>query len=344
MTNETLESRIDRLHAYGVVDMHHDLLMDLYEKRDRAGVLASDYWADVSAGGLGVIAVAIYIEDKYLPEMGLRVALGQIARLHDEVAADPRFAICASAAEIAAARARGQVALMITMEGVEPLGTDLNLVRVFYELGVRAIGLTHVRRNMAGDGGVFAPRGSSPHGLTAFGKAVVRRCEELGILVDLAHLNPAGIDDALAIVTRPPIISHSNPRAFYDLERNSSDAQIRAVAQRGGVIGINAVLVSSKPEEVTLDRYVDHIEYVIDLAGIDHVGIGFDFFEMIFNAMPAAERDALRKLAEVRFVPDLRNHSHARNLTRRLIERGFSDDDIAKILHGNWMRVISACL
>jgi membrane dipeptidase len=344
MTNESIEDRIDRLHRPGIVDMHYDLLMDLFDKRDRTGVLASDYWADMSAGGIGVVGAAIYIEDRYLPEMGLRVALDQIARLYEEVAADARFAICRSHAEIVSARGRGQIALLITMEGVEPLGTDLNLLRVFYELGVRAVGLTHARRNAAGDGGVFAPGGSSPQGLTAFGRALVRRCEALGILVDLAHLNPAGIDDVLEITTWPPIISHSNPRAFYDIERNSSDAQLVAVANRGGVIGINAVLVSPRREEATLDRYVDHIEYVIDLVGVDHVAIGFDFFERIFDAMPEADQAALRKMADVCFLPELSHHGHARNLTRRLIERGFGDDDIVKILHGNWMRVIEVNL
>ena len=101
---------------------------------------------------------------------GLRVGLDQIARLYAEAANSERFAICKSHAEILRARETGKIALLITMEGVEPLGTDLDLLRVFYELGVRVIGLTHARRNAAGDGGVFAPTGSSPEGLTAFGR------------------------------------------------------------------------------------------------------------------------------------------------------------------------------
>ena len=131
--------------------MHFDLLMDLYEKRDRTGVLGTDYWPELSAGNMGVVAAAIYLENKYLPEMALRVALGQVARLHAEVAADPRFAICKSYAEIVAARQAQQIALLITLEGIEPLGNDIYVLRAFYELGVRSIGLTHARRNMAGE-------------------------------------------------------------------------------------------------------------------------------------------------------------------------------------------------
>jgi membrane dipeptidase len=340
MTNETLDARIDRLHATGLVDMHYDLLMDLYEKRNHKDVLGSDYLADLRMGGVGVLAAAIYIEDKYLPEMGLRVALDQIARLYAEVDANDQFAICKSYSDIVAARKSGKIALLIAMEGVEPLGTDINLLRIFYELGVRDIGLTHARRNMAGDGGIFASNGSSPQGLTRFGREVVRECERLGILIDLAHINPAGFDDVMAMTTKPVIVSHTNARHYYDIERNISDEQIKAIGARNGVIGVNAVLVSPRKQDSHLDRYVDHIEYLVELAGVDNIGIGFDFFEKIWNSMPAADKEHLNAtLAPAHFIPDLSNHSHARNLTHKLIERGFDDEDIARILYGNWMRI-----
>jgi membrane dipeptidase len=342
---ETMAQHVERLQRRGVIDMHFDMLMDLYEKRDRSGVLGSDYWPELSTGRMTVLGVAIYIEDRYLPEMGLRVALGQIARLYTEVAADPRFAICKSHADIEAAQKVGQIALLITMEGVEPLGTDLDMLRVFYELGVRSLGLTHVRRNMAGEGGVFAPRGSSPQGLTAFGRTLVHECERLGIILDLAHLNPAGVDDVLALTNKPVIISHSNPRRYYDMERHSSDENIRAVGKRGGVMGVNAVLVSANQAEATLDRYVDHIEYVLELAGIDGVGIGFDFFDFIHRNLSEKQKAELAsKLTTPNVLPDLSTHAHAPNLTLRLVERGFRDADIEKILSGNWMRVFKELL
>src|SRR6266536_5114921 len=178
--NPAVEARVDRLHAHGMVDMHFDMLMDLYDKRERAGVLEADYLPELEQGGVGILGAAIYVEDKYLPEQALRVALDQIARLYAEVDQTTRFAICRTHAEIVAARATNKIALVITMEGVEPLGADLNLLRVFYELGVRAIGLTHARRNAAGDGGIFASTGSSRDGLTPFGRDVVRECEALG--------------------------------------------------------------------------------------------------------------------------------------------------------------------
>jgi membrane dipeptidase len=343
--SQSLDHRIDRLHAHGIVDLHFDLLMDLYEKRSRANVLATDFLPEFEAGGIGVVGAAIYIEDRYLPEMGLRVGLDQIARLYAEAGNSERFAICKSYSEIMRAREALKIALLITMEGVEPLGGDLDLLRVFYELGVRVIGLTHTRRNAAASGGVFAATGSSPEGLTAFGRDLVRECEALGVIVDLAHINPAGFEEILTITTKPPIISHTNARKYYDVERNVTDDQIKMVAARGGVIGVNAVLVSPCQEEATLDHYVDHFEHFVDLIGIDQVAVGFDFFEFIYRQWSDSVRAEFhKKFTSVHFIPDLANHSHARNFTRKLIERGFTDEQIERILFRNWMRILEELL
>jgi len=340
-----MEQRIDELDADGIVDLHFDMPMDLYEKRNRSGVLATDFLPELEAGDIGVLGAAIYIEDRYMPEMSLRVALDQISRIYAEVKECERFAICKSYQEILDARRNHRIAVLAAIEGVEPLGTDLELLRVFYELGVRVIGLTHARRNAAGAGGIFAPGGSSRDGLTAFGRDVVQQCEALGVIVDLAHINPAGFKDILAITTKPPIVSHTNARKYYDIERNISDDQIRMIGERHGVIGINSVLVSPNKEESTLDRYIDHIEHVADLIGFDGVGIGFDFFEFIYRQWPeSAKKELAAKFATPHFIPNLTNHSHTRNLTRRLIERGFSDEQIEKILRGNWMRILEELL
>src|SRR5213596_324018 len=180
---ESIEEQIDRLQAGGVIDMHFDLPMDLYEKRQRKNVLEREFLSELEAGDVGVVGVAIYIEDRYLQDAGLRVALDQIARLFVETEACQRFAICKSYQDIQKARKEGKIALLITMEGAEPLGTDLNLLRVFYEIGVRSIGLTHARSNAAGHGGIFASSGSALEGLTAFGCDVVRECERLGVII-----------------------------------------------------------------------------------------------------------------------------------------------------------------
>lgn len=339
-TGKSIEQRIDRLQAGGIIDLHFDLPIDLYEKRERENVLETEFLPELEAGNIAVVGVAIYIEDRYLPNASLRVALDQIARLIVETQACQRFAICKSYREIQKVHKESKIALLLMMEGAEPLGTDLDLLRIFYELGVRAIGLTHARSNAAGHGGIFASSGSSQQGLTEFGRDLVRECEALGMIIDLAHINPAGFNDVLSITTNSPIVSHTNVRRYYDIERNISDDQIKMIGERHGVIGVNSVLVSPKKEETTLDHYIDHIEHIADLIGIDGVAVGFDFFEFIYRQWPESrQKELAAKFTTPHFIPELRNHSHARNLTRRLIERGFADEDIEKILHGNWLRI-----
>jgi len=345
MSDKSIEERIDRLHAGRIIDLHFDLPMDLYQKRDRNDVLETEFLPELEAGNIGVVGVAIYIEDRYLPDASLRVALDQIARLYAETQACPQFAICKSYRDIENTLKDDKIALLITMEGAEPLGTDLNLLRIFYELGVRSMGLTHARSNEAGHGGIFASSGSSQEGLTEFGRDLVRECEALRVIIDLAHINPAGFNDILSVTTKPPIVSHTNVRRYYDIERNISDDQIKMIGERHGVIGINSVLVSPKKEESTLDRYVDHIEHVANLIGIYGVAVGFDFFEFIYSQWPeSAKRELAEKFTTPHFIPDLRNHFYAGNLTRKLIERGFNDEEIEKILRRNWLRIFEKWL
>lgn len=340
-----VQERLQRLHQHGLVDLHFDLPMDLYEKRGRQNVLTTDFLPDLEAGDIGVVGVALYVDDRYLPEMGLRVALDQIARLYAEADQSDRFAICKSYQDILQARAKGKIALLITMEGVEPLGGDLDLLRVFYEMGLCSLSLTHVRRNAAGEGALFAASGSPRNGLTEFGRDLVRECENLGVIIDLAHINPTGFDEIFETTSRPLIVSHTNARRFFDIERNVSDEQITMVGERGGVIGINAVLVSPHKEEATIDRYIDHIEHVRDLIGIEGVALGFDFFEFIYRQWSAEEQAVFRKkFTNAHSIQELANHSHSRALTRRLIERGFSDEEIERILFRNWMRIFEEWL
>src|SRR5436305_6910180 len=235
---ESTEERITRLHGQGIVDLHFDLPMFLYDNRDRKNVLASDFLPEFEAGDIGTVATGIYIEDQYLPDKALEVALGQLARIYVEVERCDRFTICRSYADVKHAREQGKMGLLITMEGAEPLGTDLNLLYIFYELGLRVIGLTHARRNAAGSGGVFAPTGSSPKGLTAFGCELVRECERVGVILDLAHINPAGFDYILESTTGPVIGSHTNSRKYYDIESNINDDQMKMVRASGSVIGV----------------------------------------------------------------------------------------------------------
>ncbi len=344
-TGDSVEERVERLHAGGIVDMHFDLPLGLQWKKRDADVIVREFLPEFNAGDIGVLGVATYVEDEYLPDKAVHVALGQVARLYAGIERTETFALCRTYEEIERARAKGRIVFLLTMEGAEPLGTDLDLLRIFYELGLREISLTHARTNAAAHGGVFAASGSPSHGLSAFGRDLVRECEALGIMIDLAHINSAGFSEVCSLTSKPLIVSHTNARRYYDVERNISDDQIKMIGERGGVIGINAILVSAKKTEATLDRYIDHIEHVVDLIGIDGVGIGFDFCEFLWREMSEEKKQELEaKLTTPHFLPNLTNHSHSRNVTRRLIERGWQDDAIEKFLRGNWMRIFKELL
>lgn len=341
----SLDDRISRLQRGGIVDMHFDLPLGLLLKRPRRGVVAQDFLPQFAAGQIGLLGVAVYVDDRYVPDRSLQIALDQISLLYEEISITPQLKLCRTFAEIEETSRTGQIGLLLTLEGAEPFGHDLELVRVFYELGLRALILTHARENAAGAGGIFAPSGSPSYGLTGFGRELVGECQRLGIILDLAHINAAGFGDVCALTKGPLIVSHTNARHFYDMERNISDEQIKVIGERGGVIGMNAILVSGQKQDSTLDRYVDHIEHVAGLIGIDGVGLGFDFCEFLWRLTPPAERAELdQKFAPVHFLPDLTDHSQASNLTRKLLERGFEDEDVEKILRGNWLRVLRQIL
>jgi membrane dipeptidase len=341
----SMQKRVAALQSEGVIDMHFDLPLGLFLQRSRRNIIRTDFLPQFESGNVALLGIALYVEDEYLPDDALRVALDQVALLQEELSANSRLKLCRSFLEIEAAQRDRQIALLLTMEGVEPLGSDLHLVRIFHELGLRMISFTHARENAAAAGGIFAASGSPAHGLTTFGRELVEECQRLGLLLDLAHINPAGFEEICSLTTGPLIVSHTNVRRFYDIERNISDEQIRMIGARSGVIGINAILVSPTKEEATLDRYVDHIEHVAGLIGIDGVGIGFDFCQFLWRQMPKAARDALEtKLTKPHFIPDLDNHADAPKVIRKLVERGFSDEELEKILRGNWLRVLGQIL
>jgi len=183
------------------------------------------------------------------------------------------FEIVKNVGEMSDVIKSGRVALWLGLEGGEPLGESLELLEVFHRLGLRVLTLTWSLRNAIGDGVFERTNG----GLTNFGVEVVGKAEELGIVIDLSHINEAGFWDTLDVTSFPVIASHSNARALCDNPRNLTDEQLKAIAERDGVVGAVAIPGFVDKEKPTLERYIDHIAYMSDLMGYRHVGLGFDF-------------------------------------------------------------------
>jgi membrane dipeptidase len=227
--------------------------------------------------------------------------------------------------------AEDKLALVIHVEGAEAIREDLSNLEWYYQQGVRSLGLVWSRPNGFGEGVPFRYP-SSPDtgsGLTAAGKDLVRACNRLGILVDLAHINEKGFWDAVEILTTPLVVSHAAVHAICPSSRNLTDAQIDAVGRSGGLIGIMFEPINLVPRGrldagVSLGDVVQNIDYVVQRIGIDHVGFGSD---MDGADMPGDFRDAS-------FFPQL---------VQALQARGYQGEDLEKIAYKNWLRVLQQC-
>jgi membrane dipeptidase len=231
--------------------------------------------------------------------------------------------------------AGGRAGLMLSMEGVEALGDDPALVDVFWRLGVRMVSLTHNPSNAFADGLDAADDG----GLSALGRELVQRLVELGCAIDLAHASPRTFDDLLELAGAAPVlVSHAGCRAVRDVPRNLDDDRLRALAARDGVLGIMALPFVVDPQRPTIERLVDHVEHAVDVAGIDHVGLGADFIAQVGEAVPGLLPDGAWE------IEGLRGPDGYPALLDALERRGFADDAIAKIAGGNLAALLRRAL
>ncbi|MFZ7127121.1 MAG: dipeptidase [Desulfobacterales bacterium] len=325
-----------------VVDAHFDLPFDVLDRRERGDVevFAKRHHRNLVDGGVDMVVAAVFVEDFYLPEMGLRRALDEIAVLIEDLESTPGLArICRSADEAFSVKTSGSIALLLSLEGADPIGDDLGLLRVFYELGARGLGLTWSRRNSAADGSFFqeARQGKSG-GLTAFGMRLVEKAQALGMVIDVSHLNDEGFWDVMDAVDGPVIASHSNCRALRAIPRNISDRQIEALASKGGVVGINAIdkFLCEAHDGATIDHLLDHVDHVVKVAGVDSVGIGLDLCDGFENWHRLPLGPQSKDVVE--------GHARFPEITEGLLRRGYADEKVKKILGGNFMRVFSRVL
>ncbi|MGI6074986.1 MAG: dipeptidase [Pyramidobacter sp.] len=335
-----LEERARNLHkACFVADAHYDLLNLIASKHIEGGrkdVIATDYLKRLRDGGVNLLISSIFVDTQHVPEMALRRALDQIACLHDELDGCPDVALCRTVSEIRSAAADGRIALLLSFEGIDPIGTDLRLLRVFYELGVRGVGLVWSRRNAAGDGAFFSPRPEGQKGgLTDFGVRVVEEAERLGMYIDVAHLNDEGFNDVLKFSRKPFMASHSNCRALTPVPRNLTDDMIRRLAERGGIMGMNCCggfVRLEKDGPATAAELSAHGAHVKDLVGAEHLCTGFDFCDEIRRAEGRSPSDAVEY------------YDTSWQLTANLLMRGFSDEEIQGVLGENLLRFLEGTI
>ncbi|WP_232699951.1 dipeptidase [Brevibacillus daliensis] len=338
----SLETRAKSLHRdVQVIDAHYDLLIDVEIQRSlgRRRVIETDYLDTFKEGGVKTIVAAIFIDNDFLPEMGLRKALNQISVLYDEISeSSDKIMLCKSMHDLIIARKEEKVAFILSLEGAEPIGNDLSLLRIFYELGVRLLGLVWSRRNYVGDGSTFSPiREGKKGGITEFGVRVIEAAEEMGMIIDVSHLNDEGFADVMKIARKPVIASHSNCRSIADSMRNLTDQQIKDLAHTNGVIGMNAnnFFTANKDEDAHVEYLLHHVDHIVKLVGVEHVGLGLDLCDDFLKYISQASLEHMpRKPFDV-----VHGHKSVPKLTEGLLKRGYSDKEIELILGLNFERV-----
>lgn len=326
-----------------VVDTHLDLAGEIYN-RYMAGereIIKNYFLENFKKGGFNLIISSLFMDDIFLPEMALRVALGQIRALMEDIEdCDGEVILVKTKEDLNRAVNENKIGIIISFEGLEPVGNDIGLLRIFYELGVRAAGLVWSRRNYVADGCSFNPVDEGQRGgLTRFGVNVVKRMEEMNMLIDVSHLNDEGFWDVVKFTNKPFIASHSNSRTLHGRMRNLTDEQIKAIADRNGVIGINAYknIAGVREGENPISRLADHIEYMVNLVGAEHVGYGFDLCNSFYNS-------ELKFKFEPHDSDSLSSHAEAVLLTEELLRRGISQEDCKLIIGGNFFKVFSDIL
>jgi membrane dipeptidase len=284
---------------------------------------------------------------------GVAATLRSIASWKTAIAADPKLVQVDSVAGIEAAKRDGKLGLLFHFQGTGPIEDEPELVHAYKALGVGVIQLAYNVKNFVGDGADER----TDAGMSYFGERLIKALNDARIVVDCSHTGVQTSFDAIEFSSRPVIVSHGNPRALHNVRRNLPDDLIKAIAASGGVVGAVGFpgFVSASPRP-TLDQFIDHIAYLADLIGIDHVGLGIDYYNAQYPVMTDAEATAWYKvqLANGRWRPGtypppphyypegIETPRTMPNLTRRLGERGFQPADIKKILGGNWIRVYRA--
>lgn len=337
-------SKARELHRdFIVVDAHSDLLSDdtIYERiwKGRKGTMEEDWVPVMRKGGIDIRVVVVIESRCRIPEFALRGGLDVVSAFKKEIDESPSITQITKFEDVEKAKKDGKIGFILGMEGAEPLVNDIELLRIFYILGLRMLTLTWASRNYVGDGTHFLPRKEGKvGGITDFGVAVIKEANNLGIVIDVSHLNDPGFWDVIEFTRAPIVASHSNCRALADHPRNLTDDQIKAIIDNGGVIGMNSMGAYVSKGTPDLDHFLDHIDHIVTLGGIEHVGLGFDFIEFYLKHLSDEQRAAKFPNVAPR---SLSGDEEVPNVTEGLVKRGYSDHDIELILGKNFLRVFN---
>jgi len=303
---------------------------------------------DFRSGGVTAAGATVAVEEDFAE------TIDNLTQWHAWFDAYPdRFRLVRHISDIVDCKAKGLTGIILHFQNSVAFGLDLRRLLIFYELGVRVIQLTYNRRNFVGDG-CTVPEDA---GLSDFGRRAIREMDRLGIVVDLSHTGYRTTMEAIELSNHPVIFSHSNIAEVYPSKRNIRREQVRAVAARGGVIGLNGCEYFIRAgRQSTVDDLIAHADFIADEVGVDHISVGLDHFWGHTPHLPEAEQHRLYsdRVRSGRFDPEtwpappwyqangIETPQKTSALADSLAQHGYVDDDIQKILGGNLMRVFEA--
>lgn len=339
-----------------IFDGHNDLLFRLFEdkrkdniesffqgrsghidlKKAQAGGFAGGFFAIYVPSPEDLQDALIQMEnppyDLPLPSAmpfkeALPIALKQASILM-ELEARGGLKICTSTKDIQSSIASGEMAAVMHIEGAEAIDADLSSLDVLYRAGLRSIGPVWSRPTIFGHGVPFRypSTGDTGPGLTEHGLRLVKRCDELGIMLDVSHLNEAGFWDIAKTSTKPIVATHSNAYALCPHARNLTDKQLAAIKESNGMVGLNFAVAFVRPDgamntDTPIEDMMWHLDYLIEKLGEDNVGLGSDF--------------------DGAHIPDaIKNVSDLGTLRVAMKERGYNDGLMQKLCHGNWISLL----
>lgn len=272
--------------------------------------------------------------------------LRSMANIQAEFDYKPWLIKARTVVDIEYAHENGLKAGIVTSQDTVGFGKDLGLLELAYDFGLRVLQLTYNNHNLVG-AGCMEPNNA---GLSRFGIQFVAKCNELGIVVDTGHCGRQTTLDACKYSKAPVVATHTGVENVFFHNRCKSDEEIKAIAATGGVLGMFAMpwFIAEDPANTTIEHLLDHIDYVVKLVGINHVGIGTDwpmpqtkwmaltFKKYVAPSLGFAPGDG----PSIEYIHGIKDYRSFGNLTAGLVARGYSDADIIKIIGGNWMRVL----
>ena len=335
-----------------IVDAHSDYALHVYREhlKGNKDVLKEQHLPFLKKGGVNMEVLTVGGDFELFPEFDCQdytTILKVIDSIKHEISENSNlFYLIKNSKDFENIKKNDRIGYIMALEGSNSIGSDLSLLHNYYDLGVRSIALTHNKRNLLADGCAEKPA----KGLSKLGKDYVEELNNLNVAIDLSHISEPSFWDVLDIIEKSPIATHSNAKSLCNHSRNLTDDQIKAIAERKGVIGINffSIFIDNNGRNATIDRLIDHIDHIVELVGIDHVGLGPDFLNYYIKDLRSLDEqlddpfgDTLDLGAVFEVIGDVTEFP---NLIGSIKKRGYSDREVGKIQGENFLRVYKEIL